>query len=56
MVSKTRGFLPRMDPIVRKRMLACQDFVDCCRLGLQKQRERRVSAEAWERWVEEQLF
>lgn len=38
----------RSDLIVQKRMDACQDFVDCCRLALQKDRERRYTAAAWE--------
>lgn len=46
----------RMDPVVQKRMTACQDFVDCCRLVLQKDRERRIGAAAWERWAENQLL
>ena len=46
----------RMDPVVGKRMAACQDLVDCCRLGLQREREKRIGAEAWERWVEGELF
>lgn len=46
----------RMDPVVRKRMAACQDFVDCCRIALQKHRETRMSAAAWEVWIEAELF
>ena len=45
----------RMDPVVQKRMAACQDFVDCCRLALQKDRGRRTTAAAWERWLHAQL-
>ncbi|KAK5164885.1 uncharacterized protein LTR77_009549 [Saxophila tyrrhenica] len=41
----------RRDPVVKKRMAAAQDFVDCCRLALQKDRERRLSAGAWMRWL-----
>ena len=40
----------RMDLVVAKRMAACQDFVDCCRLALQKDRDRRATASAWEHW------
>lgn len=46
----------RGDPVVRKRMAACQDFVDCCRLALQKEREKRVAAAGWEKWVEGELL
>ena len=42
----------RMDPVIQKRMAACQDFVDCCRLALQKDRERRTDAAAWVKWLE----
>ena len=45
----------RMDPVVRKRMAACQDFVDCCRLAMQKDRDKRISAALWEGWVEAEL-
>lgn len=44
----------RMDPVVQKRTAACQDFVDCCRLALQKDRERRYTVAAWEAWLEMQ--
>jgi serine/threonine protein kinase len=44
----------RMDPVARKRLLACQDFVDCCRLALKKDRENRVTAEGWAAWLEAQ--
>jgi serine/threonine protein kinase len=44
----------RMDPVSRKRLLACQDFVDCCRLALKKDRENRVTAEEWAAWLEAQ--
>ena len=40
-----------MDPPARKRMQACQSFVDFCRLALQKDRGRRIGAEAWRGWV-----
>jgi serine/threonine protein kinase len=40
-----------MDPAARKRMVACQGFVDCCRLALQKDVGRRVGAEGWKGWV-----
>lgn len=46
----------RMDPVVRKRMAACQDFVDCCRLALQKDRDKRIGASAWESWLEAELI
>ncbi|KAF2482735.1 kinase-like domain-containing protein [Neohortaea acidophila] len=46
----------RMDPAVDKRLKACQDFVDCCRLALQKDRERRCTAEGWAEWLEQQEF
>lgn len=42
----------RMDHVVQKRMAACQDFVDCCRLVLQTDRDRRLSASAWRSWLE----
>lgn len=41
----------RMSPKVQKRMAAAQDFVDCCRLSLHKDRERRATASAWKRWL-----
>ncbi|KAK3714476.1 hypothetical protein LTR37_007782 [Vermiconidia calcicola] len=44
----------RADPVVQKRMAACQDFVDCCRLALQKDPARRSTTAAWERWFEVQ--
>lgn len=44
----------RSDPVVQKRMVACQDFVDCCRLALQKDPARRFTTAAWERWFEVQ--
>ena len=44
----------QMDPIVHKRMAASQDFVDCCRLALQKDRDRRYTAAAWEAQLAEQ--
>lgn len=42
----------RMDPRAHKRMAACQEFIDCCRLALQKDRDRRSSATAWKGWLE----
>ncbi|KAK5127241.1 hypothetical protein LTR85_008603 [Meristemomyces frigidus] len=41
----------RMSPKAQKRMAAAQDFVDCCRLGLHKDRERRPTASAWKAWI-----
>lgn len=46
----------RMDPVVQKRLAACQDFVDCCRLALQKDRDRRATAPGWEEWLRRQAF
>lgn len=46
----------RMDPVVQKRMAACQDFVDCCRLALHKDKTRRVAAAAWKKWIEMELL
>jgi serine/threonine protein kinase len=43
-----------MDPAARKRMQACQVFVDFCRLALQKDKTRRVETGAWRAWVERQ--
>lgn len=40
-----------MDPAARKRMVACQGFVDCCRLALQKEKGKRVTAVGWKGWV-----
>lgn len=40
-----------MEPVARKRMNACQAFVDCCRLALQKDRGRRIAAGAWKVWA-----
>ena len=41
----------RISPKAQKRMAAAQDFVDCCRLALHKDRERRPSAAAWKVWL-----
>ena len=46
----------RMDPVVQKRMAACQDFVDCVRLVLQKDRDRRIDTLSWEKWVRNELL
>lgn len=43
----------RMDPVPRKRLAACQDFVDCCRLALNKDRVKRTTAAAWGSWLED---
>lgn len=44
----------KMDPKVKERMDACQTFIDCCRLALQKDRDRRTSAGPWRKWLEDQ--
>ena len=41
----------RMDPVAAKRMAAVQDFIDCCKLALRKDREKRSSAHAWKSWL-----
>ncbi|KAK5108337.1 hypothetical protein LTR62_008433 [Meristemomyces frigidus] len=41
----------RMEPRARKRLAACQDFIDCCRQALKKDRERRLTAAAWKVWL-----
>jgi len=41
----------RMSPPAAKRMAACQEFIDCCRQGLKKDRERRLSAGSWKGWL-----
>ncbi|KAK4539430.1 hypothetical protein LTR36_010951 [Oleoguttula mirabilis] len=41
----------RMSPKAQKRMAAAQDFVDCCRLALHRDRERRPTASAWKAWL-----
>ncbi len=41
----------RMSPPAAKRMAACQEFIDCCRQGLKKDRERRLSARNWKGWL-----
>lgn len=41
----------RGDPIASQRMSAAQEFVDCCKLALQKERGRRVTAAGWRAWV-----
>ncbi|GAB7358633.1 hypothetical protein MBLNU230_g3863t1 [Neophaeotheca triangularis] len=43
----------RRDPVCALRMSVAQEFVDCCRLALQKERGRRVTAEGWGDWVRE---
>lgn len=40
-----------MEPVMRKRVQACQEFVDCCRLAVQKDAGRRVEVGAWRAWV-----
>lgn len=37
----------RLDPVVKKRIEACQDLVDCCRMALHKDRDSRPSAASW---------
>ncbi|KAK3620718.1 hypothetical protein LTR56_023235 [Elasticomyces elasticus] len=44
----------RMSPIAGKRMAACQEFIDCCRQGLKKDRGRRITAGAWKTWFASQ--
>ena len=46
----------RSDPIVQKRMATCQDFVDCCRRALQKDRDSRWSTAAWKAEVQKTLL
>lgn len=41
----------RMEPRAQKRMAACQNFIDCSKLALKKDREKRVSAAAWKNWL-----
>lgn len=41
----------RMSPKAQKRMAAAQDFVDCCRLALHKDRDRRPTASVWRAWL-----
>lgn len=43
----------RMDPVMRKRLAATQDFVDICRQALKKEREKRVDAKGWVMFLEE---
>jgi len=43
----------KMDPVPRKRLAACQDFVDCCRLALKKDRTNRTTAAAWSSWLDD---
>lgn len=42
----------RNDPKAKQRMDACQMYIDCCKLALQKDRDRRVKAIAWRTWLE----
>jgi serine/threonine protein kinase len=46
----------RAEPRARKRLNACQSFIDCCRQALKKDRDRRVSALAWKAWLDDQEF
>ncbi|KAK3678961.1 hypothetical protein LTR78_001414 [Recurvomyces mirabilis] len=46
----------RMNPKARKRLAACQDYIDCCRQALKKDRERRLTAAAWKQWLISQEF
>ncbi|KAF2726238.1 kinase-like protein [Polychaeton citri CBS 116435] len=41
----------RMDVTAQTRMVACQNFIDCCRLALKKDRENRTSAAMWRSWL-----
>ena len=41
----------RVSPKVLKRMAAAQDYVDCCRVALKKDRELRPAAAAWKEWL-----
>ncbi|KAK3070102.1 hypothetical protein LTR53_011044 [Teratosphaeriaceae sp. CCFEE 6253] len=41
----------RMSPAAGKRMAACQELIDCCRQGLKKDRERRISSGDWKAWL-----
>ncbi|KAH9835975.1 kinase domain-containing protein [Teratosphaeria destructans] len=50
------GFAKMAGSKVQKRLAACQDFLDCCRLALKKDREKRVTATAWKSWVERELL
>ncbi|KAF2767401.1 kinase-like protein [Teratosphaeria nubilosa] len=50
------GFARMTGPKLQKRLAACQDFLDCCRLALNKDREKRVTAKVWKGWVERELF
>ncbi|KAK4503534.1 hypothetical protein PRZ48_004449 [Zasmidium cellare] len=43
----------RMDSRVRKRLAACQDFVDCVRLAVKKERDIRITAAGWAGWLVE---
>lgn len=42
----------RTEPKSQKRLAACQEFVDCCRRALHKDRERRTTASAWKEWLD----
>lgn len=44
----------RMDAKARKRVTAGQDFIDCCRQALKKDREKRLSAAEWRAWLSRQ--
>lgn len=44
----------KTDPKAKERMDACQGFIDACRLALQKDRDRRVTAASWRKWLVEQ--
>ncbi|KAK3068249.1 hypothetical protein LTR53_014341 [Teratosphaeriaceae sp. CCFEE 6253] len=41
----------RMGPAAGQRMAACQELIDCCRQGLKKDRERRISSGGWKAWL-----
>jgi serine/threonine protein kinase len=46
----------RSDPTIQKRMATCQDFVDSCRLALQKDIARRPSTAGWKAEVQKTLL
>lgn len=42
----------RMDLTSKDRMMACQEYIDWCKPALQKDPDKRVTAEGWRKWLE----
>lgn len=45
----------RMDPRLKDRMSAVQEYIDWIKVALQKDAEKRMSAGSWKRWLESRI-